>query len=234
MNDWLVQSWSWLQLPLVAGLIGLLSGLTELIGAFGNETWRALRTFGGWLLLGVNFLGAALIFLLVAGVAPGAQTFWAAIVVGLAWPTVVRNLSIKLGQPLEADANQQSAALRLEQAYATIQKLSKQMIDGDIVRQRMRLLRELTAMDLQELERLARMAVILSKQADPKEALAFIDQIMEQREQREVKKAMLAANILNNFGRDTLEDILEQLRKGQLPALKEPPKSPPKEPDPTI
>jgi hypothetical protein len=222
----------------VAGLIGLLSGLTELIGAFGNETWRALRTFGGWLLLGVNFLGAALIFLLVAGVAPGAQTIWAAIVVGLAWPTVVRNLSIKLGQPLEADANQQSAALRLEQAYATIQKLSKQMIDGDIVRQRMRLLRELTAMDLQELERLARMAVILSKQADPREALAFIDQIMEQREQREVKKAMLAANILNNFGRDTLEDIMAQLRKGQLPALKEPPKSapkePPKEPDPTI
>lgn len=208
--------WQWLQLALLAGLIGLFSGLIELIAAFGNESWRALRTFGAWLLLGVNFLGAALIYILVASVADSALNAWAAIVVGLAWPTVVRNLSIKLGQPIEGDANQQSAALRLEQAYATLQKLSKQMIDGTVVRQRMRLLRDLTELELAELDRLARMAVVLSKQADPAEALEYINKLAaDGGTDAEVRKAMLAAYILNNFGRDLLEDEMSLRKKGR-------------------
>ena len=208
--------WQWLQLALLAGLIGLFSGLIELIGAFGNESWRALRTFGAWLLLGVNFLGAALIYVLVVSVADSALNAWAAIVVGLAWPTVVRNLSIKLGQPIEADANQQSAALRLEQAYATLQKLSKQMIDGTVVRQRMRLLRDLTELEFTELDRLARMAVVLSKQADPVEALDYINKLTaDGGTDNEVRKAMLAAYILNNFGRDLLEDEMNLRKKGR-------------------
>jgi hypothetical protein len=208
--------WQWLQLALLAGLIGLFSGLIELIGAFGNESWRALRTFGAWLLLGVNFLGAALIYILVASVADSALNAWAAIVVGLAWPTVVRNLSIKLGQPIEGDANQQSAALRLEQAYATLQKLSKQMIDGTVVRQRMRLLRDLTELEFTELDRLARMAVVLSKQADPVEALEYINKLTaDGGTDNEVRKAMLAAYILNNFGRDLLEDEMNLRKKGR-------------------
>lgn len=206
--------WQWLQLALLAGMIGLFSGLIELIGAFGNESWRALRTFGAWLLLGVNFLGAALIYILVASVADSALNAWAAIVVGLAWPTVVRNLSIKLGQPIEADANQQSAALRLEQAYATLQKLSKQMIDGTVVRQRMRLLRDLTELEFAELDRLARMAVVLSKQADPVEALDYINKLTaDSGTDNEVRKAMLAAYILNNFGRDVLDDEMNRRKK---------------------
>lgn len=216
MWQWLVAAWGLLQLPILAGLIGLFSGLIELIGAFGNESGRALRTFGAWLLLIVNFLGAALIYVLVASVAPSALNAWAAIVVGLAWPTVVRNLSIKLGQPIEADANQQTAALRLEQAYATLQKLSKQMIDGTVVRQRMRLLRELTELDFAELDRLARMAVVLSKQTDPVEALDYINKLTaDTGTDSEVRKAMLAAYILNNFGRDLLEDELNQHKKGR-------------------
>lgn len=228
MWQWWLATWGLVQLPLLAGLIGLFSGLIELIGAFGNESWRALRTFGAWLLLGVNFLGAALIYVLVASVAPSALNAWAAIVVGLAWPTVVRNLSIKLGQPLEADANQQTAALRLEQAYATLQKLSKQMIDGTVVRQRMKLLRSLTELEFSELDRLARMAVVLSKQTDPVEALEYINKLTGSSgagesgagggdaggsADNEVRKAMLAAYILNNFGRDLLEDELKQHKR---------------------
>ena len=221
MGQWLVATWSWLQLPLLAGLIGLFSGLIELIGAFGNESGRALRTFGAWLLLGVNLLGAALIYVLVASVAPSALNAWAAIVVGLAWPTVVRNLSIKLGQPLEGDANQQTAALRLEQAYGTLQKLSKQMIDGTVVRQRMRLLRDLTELEFAELDRLARMAVVLSKQTDPVEALEYINKLTASGNNAggvaddEVRKAMLAAYILNNFGRDLLEDEMNLRKRGK-------------------
>ena len=217
--------WLWLQLALLAGLIGWFSGLIELITAFGNESWRALRTFGAWLLLGVNFLGAALIYILVASVADSALNAWAAIVVGLAWPTVVRNLSIKLGQPIEGDANQQSAALRLEQAYATLQKLSKQMIDGTVVRQRMRLLRDLTELEFSELDRLARMAVVLSKQTEPVEALEYINKLTgsggggdaggADGTDNEVRKAMLAAYILNNFGRDLLEDEMSLRKRGR-------------------
>lgn len=230
MGQWLVATWGWLQLPLLAGMIGLFSGLIELIGAFGNESGRALRTFGAWLLLGVNLLGAALIYVLVSSVAPSALNPWAAIVVGLAWPTVVRNLSIKLGQPIEGDASQQAAALRLEQAYGTLQKLSKQMIDGTVVRQRMRLLRDLTELEFAELDRLARMAVVLSKQADPVEALEYINKLTASGgdaggaggTDNEVRKAMLAAYILNNFGRDLLEDEMSLRKRGKRRAPAEP------------
>lgn len=206
-------TWAWLQFALLAGLIGLFSGLIELINVFGNESLRSLRTFGAWLLLGVNFFGAALIFVLVSGAAPGVLNAWGAIVVGLAWPTVVRNLNIKLGQPIEGDPSQQ-AALRMEEAYNTLQKHAKQMIDGAVVRQRMRLLRELTELEITEMERLARRTVALSTQADPKPALAYITEIINEPDV-EVRRAMLAAYILNNFGRDVLEDEMSLHKKGR-------------------
>lgn len=206
-------TWAWLQFALLAGLIGLFSGLIELINVFGNESLRSLRTFGAWLLLGVNFFGAALIFVLVSGAAPGVLNSWGAIVVGLAWPTVVRNLNIKLGQPIEGDPSQQ-AALRMEEAYNTLQKHAKQMIDGAVVRQRMRLLRELTELEITEMERLARRTVALSTQADPKPALAYINEIINEPDV-EVRRAMLAAYILNNFGRDVLEDEMSLHKKGR-------------------
>lgn len=51
---------------LVAGAIGFVWGLSEIIDAFKNETGRALRTGGAWLLIWLNFGAAAGIFLLVA------------------------------------------------------------------------------------------------------------------------------------------------------------------------
>src|SRR5712691_9825320 len=69
---------------LMAGAIGFVWGLSEIIGAFKNETGRALRTGGAWLLVWLNFGAAAGIFMLVASVIPEANNWLTAVFVGFA------------------------------------------------------------------------------------------------------------------------------------------------------
>ncbi|MFN3983526.1 MAG: hypothetical protein ACK4SA_24405, partial [Caldilinea sp.] len=108
---------------LLAGLVGFLWGMSEIVGAFKTETGRALTTGGAWLLVFFNFFAAAAIYLIVANLVVGANTWLVAILVGLAWPTVVRNLSFKLAQPLQPEPLRDAAAVRLEEAYASVQTL---------------------------------------------------------------------------------------------------------------
>ncbi len=121
---------------LFAGLVGFLWGMSEIVGAFKTETGRALNTGGAWLLVFFNFFAAASIYLVVANLVTGANTWLVAILVGLAWPTVVRNLSFKLAQPLQPEPLRDAAAVRLEEAYASVQALARQLINATLTRQR--------------------------------------------------------------------------------------------------
>jgi len=73
-----------LPLWLIAGAVGFFWGLSEIVGAFKNETGRALTTFGAWLLIVLNFAAAALVFLFVVSIIPDANTWITAVVVGFA------------------------------------------------------------------------------------------------------------------------------------------------------
>ena len=59
---------------LLAGLISAIWGFSEIIGKFNLDTWRALRTAGAWMLIGVNFLAALLSYWLVAALIPSANS----------------------------------------------------------------------------------------------------------------------------------------------------------------
>lgn len=208
----MVELWN----PLIAGAVGAIWGVGELIGAFKNETGRAIRMGGAFLLIGVNFLAALLVYLLVAALVPAAASWSAAILVGLAWPTVIRNSAIKLAQPLDAADAQESAAVRFDQLYARVQDLASQLINGDLTRQRLTLIGDATKLEIRTIERYARMALIASplqeKQGMP--ASDFIDRILnEEKWGNEIKKAYLAAFIINNFGRQVLLDALRNERK---------------------
>lgn len=197
--------------PILAGAIGAIWGISELIGTFKNETGRSLRMGGAWLLIGVNFLAAFLVYLLVAALVPAAANWSAAILVGLAWPTVIRNSAIKLAQPLDAAAAQETAAVRFEQVYARVQDLASQLINNGLTRQRLTLISNATHLNLNTLERHARMALIASplqeKQGMPPDR--YIDRIRDHEGwSSEIKKAYLAAFIINNFGREVLLDAL--------------------------
>lgn len=217
---------------LLAGLVGFLWGMSEIVGAFKTETGRALTTGGAWLLVFFNFFAAAAIYLIVANLVVGANTWLVAILVGLAWPTVVRNLSFKLAQPLQPEPLRDAAAVRLEEAYASVQTLARQLINATLTRQRMQLVAQAVELDLKELEKMARLAVIAAplppgapshpapadddapSPADPDEAPRdFISQIMKREVSSDVKKAMLAAFILEYFDRRTLEEMVRDLRK---------------------
>lgn len=198
----------------IAGLIGLLWGLSEIIGAFKNEIGYALRTGGAWMLILLNAGAAAAIFFVTASLVPEANNWLTAIFIGLAWPTVVRNLSFKLAQPIQSDQADASAAIRFEQAYATVQELARQLINAALTRQRMQLVTTATEHDLDDLERFARMALIASplQTAQGMPAEQFIDEILKRDSENRIKKAYLSAFILASFGRNTLDDFLKEQR----------------------
>ena len=220
---------------LFAGFVGFLWGMSEIVGAFKTETGRALNTGGAWLLIFFNFFAAAAIYLVVANLVVGANTWLVAILVGLAWPTVVRNLSFKLAQPLQPEPLRDAAAVRLEEAYAAVQALARQLINATLTRQRMQLVAQAAELDMRELEKMARLAVIAAplppgatppppadddaSRSDPPAAEEeqapkdFITLIMQRQVSSDIKKALLAAFILEYFDRRTLEEMVRDLRK---------------------
>ena len=199
---------------LLAGLISAIWGFSEIIGKFNLDTWRALRTAGAWMLIGVNFLAALLSYGLVAALIPSANSWGAAILIGLAWPTVLRNTSIKLSQPID-NQGQKEAMVRFEEVYARIQNLAQLMINGVLTRQRLALAGELNTLTLKTLERHARQALVLSplqeEQKMPDDS--YVDEIIARQVDDAVKKALLIAVVLNYFGRDTLNDLIKKEKR---------------------
>ncbi|HEX8998664.1 MAG TPA: hypothetical protein VGB07_02120, partial [Blastocatellia bacterium] len=59
---WLSNTTLWL--CLLAGMVGAIWALSEIIGEFRTETMRALWTWGAWMLVVVNFVAATVIYLL--------------------------------------------------------------------------------------------------------------------------------------------------------------------------
>lgn len=234
---------------LFAGFVGFLWGMSEIVGAFKTETGRALNTGGAWLLIFFNFFAAAAIYLVVANLVVGANTWLVAILVGLAWPTVVRNLSFKLAQPLQPEPLRDAAAVRLEEAYAAVQALARQLINATLTRQRMQLVAQAAELDMRELEKMARLAVIAAPlppgaapshppatddAARPGQPAAteeqapkdFITLIMQRQVSSDIKKALLAAFILEYFDRRTLEEMVRDLRKQRKTSKPSKPDSP--------
>ncbi len=198
-------------LTAIAGSMGGIWALSEIIGQFRTETARALRTWGAWMLVLFNIVAAAVIYLLIIGLAPGARTWPTALAVGLAWPTIFRNASLKLSQPITDAQGANSPAIRLEEVYGNIQKLALQLINGVLTRQRTRLLTEALRFELGDLERYARRMIALSpQQVDA----TLIDKVLERNIDDEAKKAYLAALVMDTFTRSALDDFIREKRKG--------------------
>jgi hypothetical protein len=208
----LPQYLAWLNNPtlwliLLAGSVGAVWALSEIVGEFRAETGRALRTSGAWLLVVVNFVAAAVIFLLAIRVAPGAANWPAALLIGFAWPTFFRNVTLKLAQPLGEAKDAEAAAIRLEQAYANIQKLALQLINSVLTRQRTRLLAEALKFDLDDLVKFARRMIAISPQRVDH---TLIDKTLERNVDEDSKKAYLAALVMDTFTRSALDDFIKE------------------------
>ncbi len=207
---WLGNTTFWL--TLLAGVVGAMWAMSEIVGEFRAETGRALRTLGAWLLVIVNFVAAAVVFLLAINLAPAARNWPSALLIGLAWPTIFRNLTLKLAQPLGEAKDAETAAIRLEQAYANIQKLALQLINSMLARQRARLLIEALRFDLEEMAKFTRRIVTISPQQTP-EKLKWIDSLMERNIDEDTKKVHLAALVMNDFSRSALDDFIRENKK---------------------
>ncbi|MFN0123793.1 MAG: hypothetical protein ACKV2V_25100, partial [Blastocatellia bacterium] len=208
LPDWMNAPVIWLSL--LSGLVGAIWALSEIIGEFRAETGRALRTWGAWLLLAVNFLAAAVIFLLASGVVPALVSWPSALAVGFSWPTFFRNASLKLAQPINETTGGETAAIRVEQAYGAIQKLALQLINSRLTRQRTQLMSDAARYSLDDLEKFARRMLAFSpQQIDPK----VIDEVLQREMDEDAKKAYLAALLMNTFTRSALDDFIRGRRK---------------------
>lgn len=212
---WLSNPTLWL--CLLAGAVGAIWALSEIVGEFRTETGRALRTVGAWMLVVVNFIAAAIIFLLVVSFAPSAKTWPTALAIGFAWPTIFRNASLKLTQPLTDTQNNEAAAIRLEQAYANVQKLALQLINSVLTRQRTKLMTSMLQYDLNTLEQHARRMIALSPQPMEDD---LIDRAMKREVSDEIKKAYLVALVMNTFTRSALEDFIKENRENKKQSVK--------------
>ncbi len=154
-----------LALVAIAGAVGFVWGMGEIVNAFAFDTRHALRTGGAWLLLLTNALAAAGVYAFVATFIPNLDTPQAALLIGLAWPTVIRNASLKLTAGM-ADASSadgsQTAVIRLEQLYANFQGLARRLINAALAQQRARLIIQATQIELTELVSHARLLAIAS------------------------------------------------------------------------
>lgn len=211
LPTWLSNPTLWL--CLLAGAVGAVWALGEIVGKFNTETGRALRTAGSWLLILVNFAMAALVFLLIVTLTPTARSWPVALLVGLSWPTVFRNLSLKIAQPIDENKDNQSAAIRLEELYGSIQKLALQLINSRLTRQRMQLLTRTTRYALGDLEKYARqMSAVSPQQIAPD----YIDQVVNRDVDDDYKKALLVALLMDNFTRDAIDDFIRENRNREL------------------
>jgi hypothetical protein len=203
-------------LVLIAAAVGFVWGLSEIVGAFKFDTRRALRTGGAWLLLLTNAFAAGGIYLFIASLIPGLDKWYAALLMGLAWPTVIRNANIKLDASMQTApslneaGDREAAAIRFEQIYANFQNLSRQMINAALTRQRIKLVQRSTRLDLQHLEGHARMLLRASPlQGGDIPGDDYIDKLM-QLSTDEIKKVALAVFVLEKFGREALEEFIRQ------------------------
>jgi hypothetical protein len=218
----------------LAGLVGAVWALAEITAGFKNETFRALGTGGAWLLIGANTAAAALTYAVAVTLFPSADTWLAALFIGLAWPTIIRNASIKVLQPLQqtGEVADESAAIRLEQIYISFQNLARQIINNTLTHQRLKLVIEAMQHDLEGLAQHARVALIASplQEAEGMPGDNYVDRVLKRNQNDDVKKALLAAFILENFGRELLQEYLEQQRKAQKSAPPSTPLRPPAQP----
>lgn len=218
----------------LAAAVGFVWGLSEIVGMFKFDTGHALRTRGAWLLLLINAAASGGVYLFLAGLIPGLDQWHAALLIGLAWPTVIRNANIKLAGSLDPNA-EQGAAIRLEQIYANFQGLARRLINAALARQRVQLVLQATQFDLKALEHHARLLQKAAPLGDQAKAQAsaqtdaqadapantnvnYIDLILQSNADDEAKKVALAVYIIENFGREALEEFMRRQRSQRRPA----------------
>jgi len=213
-------------LVLLAALVGFVWGLSEIVSAFRTETGRALRTGGAWLLILSNTVAAGGVYLFAATAVAGLDNWHSALLIGLTWPTILRNLNIKVAQPIQPpktpeEARERDAAvIRFEQMYAGFQDLARQLINAALTRQRMALVNKAIELDLAALEKQARLLIATAPlQSSAAEANQYVDAVLNRPDVEDIKEALLAAFIMNNFSRSALEDLVaqheRQKRKGE-------------------
>lgn len=107
---------------LCAGAVGSILALFELGQTFRRNLLKALRCRWGWLVIAVNFVTAALTFILVSAVSPQGKPWLTTIAVGLTFPAVLRSRITLYRQAVRRDAAATELSVSMERFYKFLQE----------------------------------------------------------------------------------------------------------------
>lgn len=208
MTTWLASvPWG---LYLLAAGASLVLAVSEVVSAFDPDPVRALQTWGSTLLLLLNAIMAVVLLALVRSFWTGGDSPWTALAVGLGLPTMVRS-RFTVMKPLPGTADSGGVEIRLDELYGRLQRFCRGRIDVALAGQRVRLVEQaMDRLELDELERRARLLLEGGLVVTAGEARQYVDKILGQEKYDEERKRMLLAfAILNYGGHGMLEEMLK-------------------------
>lgn len=188
------------ELYLLAGGASLVLAVSEVVSSFELDPVRALRTWGSVILLFLNVTMAVLILALMHSFGTGGDSPWAALAVGLGLPTLVRT-RFTVMKPLPGSADSDGVEIRLDELYERLQSFCRRRIDVALAGQRVRMVEQaMDRLELEELERKARLLLEGGLVVTASEASGYVDKILGKQEYDEERKRMLLAFAILNFG----------------------------------
>jgi len=188
--------------------------IAEIVTVFENDSMRALKTWGSFLLVFLNVVFAVFLLFLVntvGGVTTGSSRFWVALGVGVGFPTLLRTRFTFI-KPLPGSADE-GIAVSLDELYGRLQRFCRRQIDQALATGRVQLVDEaMQRLELTTLENRLRLllegGLILAEAG----AGTYVDRIVNHQDYTETRKKMLLAfGLLNYGGFNTLKQMLKSV-----------------------
>jgi hypothetical protein len=194
--------------------LNLLVTVIEIISVFEQEAWRAVRTWGAFLLMVGNGLASVLVFDLIRSVAPETPVLPLALTVGFGLSFLIRTrLTLLKPLPQMGQAEGRGLAIPFDVVYDRWQRFCRRYIDRALATRRVQLARQalnhLTEDDLlAELRLLADGGFIVTELPDGDEP--FFQKVAVLPLER--RKVYLAFTLMDAAGPRRLQQLIEEAR----------------------
>ncbi len=200
----------WHLYAVTAGL-SIIWAASEIISVFHVTPLRALRTWGALFITFINALFACLALAVVLQVVPGSANLFTAIVVGLGWQALVRS-QINLYKPLPGEPGSPGLSLPLDQVYERFQNFARRSIDRSLARERIRLLEQAMALDVDTLMREVRLLSYGLTEMDPAMMNDWLKRMQERQMSDEERKMLLASKLMDAGGTAMLKQLMAKYK----------------------
>jgi hypothetical protein len=142
---------------------------------------------------------------------PGSANLFTAILVGLGWQALVRS-QINLYKPLPGEPGSPGLSLPLDQVYERFQNFARRSIDRSLARERIRLLEQAMALDVDTLMREVRLLSYGLTEMDPAMMNDWLKRMQERQMSDEERKMLLASKLMDAGGTAMVRQLVTKYK----------------------